>query len=444
MNDTPQTVPKAPAANAPLTDEQRARRQAEAKRAESASSDTRDAGPKVAAKAEPKAQKPAAEPVVQVLPPAPKAKVRKRHWGLLLSFILLVVAPTAGAGWYLWERAADRYVSYVGFSVRKEEVSSASDLLGSISSLSGSSSSDTNILYNFIQSQELVHVIDDKLDLQTLWSKADPDVDPVFAFHAPGSIEDLTRYWGRMVKVYSDSGSGLIDMTVQAFTPQDAQNIAEMIYSESSTMINRLSTIARDDGIEYAKDELNLALENLRLARQKITQFRNRTQIVDPSANIQSQMGLLASLETQLVSTQIDLDILLQTSSDADPRVITATRRLDAIKSRIAEERNKLGFTGENGIDASSGYADIVDEYEGLAIDLTFAEETYAVSRAAYASALAEARRQQRYLAAHVRPTLAETPEHPSRIALLALFGLFAFLLWTLLALVSYAIKDRR
>lgn len=58
MNDSPPKVPKAPGANAPLTDEQRARRQAlrakrqaEAKRAENSNSNTQDAGPKVAAKA---------------------------------------------------------------------------------------------------------------------------------------------------------------------------------------------------------------------------------------------------------------------------------------------------------------------------------------------------------------------------------------------------------
>lgn len=397
-----------------------------------------------AARAKKRAAEP--DPVEQILvhAPAPKAKMRQRHWGLILSFIIFVVAPVSVAGWYLWERAADRYVSYVGFSVRTEEVGSASDLLGNISALSGSSSSDTDILYNFIQSQELIRLIDNELDLRAIWSKADPKVDPIFAYHAPGSIEDLTKYWARMVKVYNDDGSGLIDMTVQAFTPEDATKIAEVIYAESSVMINRLSTIARDDAIGYARDELNVAVENLRKARQQITQFRNRNQIVDPSANIQSQMGLLGSLESQLAETLIDLDILQQTSSDSDPRVVTAKRRFDAITARINEERKKLGFAGGSGEDDGSGFADIVNEYESLAIDLTFAEETYAVSRAAYASALAEARRQKRYLAAHVRPTLAETPEHPQRYALLGLTALFAFMFWTLAVLIAYAIKDRR
>lgn len=385
-----------------------------------------------------KAAEPISEPV-NIAPPAPPARAKRRHWGLLFSFFLFVAGPIAVAGWYLWERAAPRYVSYAGFSVRTEEVGSATDFLGNISALSGSSSSDTDILYNFIRSQEMVRIVDETLDIRALWSKADPDVDPIFAYHAPGNIEDLTAYWGRMVKVYNDDGSGLIDMAVQAFSPQDATRIAEVIYDESSKMINRLSSISRDDAIAYAREELTTAEENLRKARLEITRFRNVNQIVDPSASIQGQAGLLASLEAQLAETLIDLDILKDTARANDPRIVALERRFDAINARIEEERKRVGVN-----DDGDGFADLVDQYESLSIDLKFTEETYTVARAAFASALAEARRQNRYLAAHVRPTSAESAEHPERYSILALVALFAFLAWVLCVLISYAIKDRR
>jgi hypothetical protein len=206
---------------------------------------------------------------------------------VVLSFLLMVVGPIGVAGWYLWERAAPRFVSYSGFSVRTEDMGSATDLLGNISALSGSSSSDTDILYNFIRSQELVRIVDKQLDLRALWSKPDSDVDPIYSYHAPGNIEDLTAYWARMVKVYNDAGSGLIDMAVQAFEPEDATRIAVVIYDESSKMINRLSSIARDDAISFAREELTATESGLRDARL----FRNNNQVVDPSASLQGLGG---------------------------------------------------------------------------------------------------------------------------------------------------------
>ncbi|KIQ71422.1 Capsule polysaccharide export inner-membrane protein (plasmid) [Wenxinia marina DSM 24838] len=364
---------------------------------------------------------------------------------VLLSFVLLVVGPTLVAGWYMWFRAADRYVSTAGFSVRTEEVGSAIELLGGIAQMSGSSSSDTDILYDYIQSQELVRRIDDALDLRAIWSRVPASVDPVFAYDPPGTIEDLTEYWRDMVRVYNDGTTGLLELRVQAFTPEDAQAIAQMIYDMSAQMINELSAIARADATGYAREELDTAVERLKTAREAITQFRNRTQIVDPAASIQSQMGILSSLQAQLAQTLVDLDLLRDTTNEGDPRIAQTENRIAAIESRIAEERNKLGFgTAEGAVNDGTAFADLVGEYERLIVDLQFAEQSYTAALATFDSSVAEARRQSRYLAAHVRPTLAEAPTLPRRLELTLLTALFAFLAWAILVLAAYAIRDRR
>lgn len=380
-------------------------------------------------------------PVI-VAPPVPMARRRARHWALILSFLALVIVPIASSGWYLWTRATDRYVSYAGFSVRTENVSSALDLLGGMAALSGSSSSDTDILYQFIQSHEMVAKVDAALDLQAIWARADPARDPVFAFHPPGTIEDLVDYWGGMVKVYNDSG--LIDLQVEAFSPQDAQSIAAMIYDESSLMINRLSAIAQQDATRYAREERDVAVERLKSAREALTQFRNRTQIVDPAASVEMQMGLLSSLQAQLAATLIDLDILKQTTAESDPRIVQAELRVTVIQARIVQERTKLGIGAGAESVAGDAFADTIGDYERLTVDLEFAQQSYVAALATYDSALSESRRQSRYLAAHVQPTLAEAPEQPRRIELLALVALFSFLIWAILALAAYSLKDRR
>ena len=376
---------------------------------------------------------------------AAPARPRFRHVMLALSFLVLVAGPTLGAAWYMWTRAADRYVSTAGFSVRTEEVGSAIELLGGVAQLSGSSSSDTDILYDYIQSQELVRQVDAVLDLRELWSAVPPEVDPIFAYHPPGTIEDLTDYWNRMVRVYNDGTTGLLELRVQAFTPRDAQTIAQLVYDRSAETINELTAIARADATRYAREELDTAVERLKGAREAITQFRNRTQIVDPAASIQSQMGILSSLQAQLAQSLVDLDLLADSTSQSDPRVSQTESRIAAIEARIAEEQRKLGFgAAEGAVDDGTAFADLVGEYERLVVDLQFAEQSYTAALATYDSAQAEARRQSRYLAAHVRPTLAEASTVPRRLELTLLTALFAFLAWAILALAAYALRDRR
>ena len=400
---------------------------------------------------------PGIRPPVSLPRPAATARARTRHWGVLLSFLLLVVVPTGVTAWYLWERASPRFGSTVGFSVRTEEAPSAMDMLGGIVAMGsgGSSSTDTDILYRYIQSQEIVQTIDADLDLRALWSKGDPERDPVFVYHAPGTIEDLVDYWGRMVAVYNDTTTGLLDVEVQAFAPEDAKAISEAIFQESQRLINELSDIAQADRARLAREELDEALNRLKDARAALTQFRNVNQLVDPAATLQTQMGLMGRLQEQLAETLIELDLLRESASDDDPRVEQALDRVDVIQARIADERAKLGLgrgapteDGETAAEPTpaegEAFADLVGEYERLQVDQEFAQQTYIGARAAYDTALAEGRQQSRYLAAHVQPTLAERAEYPQRWELVLMTALFATLTWMVLTLGAYALRDRR
>lgn len=380
-------------------------------------------------------------PQFRIKPPARPARAHRRHRFLLLTFTLIVMLPVCLSGYYLWERAADQYASNVGFSVRTEEQSSAIELLGGITELSGSSSSDTDILFAYLSSQELVSRIDERVDLRAIWSRVSNRQDPVFAFDPSGTIEDLQAHWDRKISVVYDSGTGLMDLQVLAFDPRDAQMVAQAVLDESAAMINSLSRVAQRDSIRFTEQELSGAVERLKAARRALTQFRNRTQIVDPSIDTQNQMGLLVTLQQQLADALIDSDLLVDTTRQNDPRLTQAKRRIEVIEARIAAERRNLGLGDEGG--SGEAFATLVGEYEGLIVDREFAETAYTAALAAHDSALAEVRKQSRYLAAHVKPTLAQKAEYPQRGLTIAILAVFCFFVWSIFVLVFYSLRDR-
>ncbi|MBU2360642.1 MAG: hypothetical protein KKB02_17190 [Alphaproteobacteria bacterium] len=373
--------------------------------------------------------------------------MRKRHYGMLLSFALFVLLPVGLSGAYLYMRAADQYASTMAFTVRSEEVkSSAADLLGGLGAgiagvSSGEIGADSDILYEFMQSPDIVRRIDDLLDLRGMFSRAHKS-DPVFAFAPGGTIEDLTDYWTRMIQIDYDTVSHLMQVRVLAFSPEDSRAIAENVFSESSRMINELSDIARSDKTRYAQEDLDTAVERLKLAREAVTQFRLQNQIVDVQADIASQMGLLAGLQTQQTTAMIELDLLSDSARPGDPRLEQAQRRLAVIEGRIAEERAKFG-SGVAG-DESSSYGNKVSEYERIAVDREFAERTYVSALSAFDTAKAEASRQSRYLAAYITPTLAQKAEYPQRIKIITGIALFSLLIWIVGSLIFYALRERR
>jgi capsular polysaccharide transport system permease protein len=375
-----------------------------------------------------------------------KARVELRHIVLVASFLLCVLVPATVTGVYLWGWAAPQYASTVGFSVRREEGGSAIDRLAGLTAISGTSSSDTDILFQFLQSQRLVTDLDAQLDLRAIWSK--PESDPWFAFNG-GATEDLVDYWSRMVQVAYDKGSGLIEVRVLAFDPDDATRVAQALFDESARMINELSAIAREDSIRFARIDLDEAIDRLKEAREAVAVFRNRHQLVDPRIDLQNQGGLLGSLQAQLSAALIEYDLLRDTVRADDPRIVQVQRRIEVIETRIADERSKIGLTvpgdtlGLQDPD-SNVFAALVGEFERLTVDLEFAERTYVAALTTYGGALAEARRQSRYLAAYAQPTRAETSRFPERGQLFGLVTLFLFIAWAITALTAYALKYQR
>jgi len=374
--------------------------------------------------------------------PARQSFARLRHVLVALSFVIFVVVPSGISGVYLWAVAVDQYASSVGFSVRREDAGSPTDVLRGLTSFSGSSSTDTDILFEYLQSQRLVSEMDSEIGLRARWSK--PEKDPVFAIEADASIEDLMGHWERMVRVAYGTGAGLIEVEVRAFAPGDATLIAQTLFAKSSEMINDLSAVAREDGIRYNKEELEQAENRLRDAREKLTRFRNVNQIVDPELDLRSQAGLLAKLQEQKAAALIDIDLLSMTMTDTDPRIEQARRRLEVIDARISQERLKLGGSGQLPQEGNQGFANIIGEYELLVVDREFAQQAYISARASYDSALSEARRKSRYLAAYMEPTQAQTAAYPERLTLQVVITLFLFLIWGIGVLIYYSVKDRR
>ncbi|WP_228028766.1 sugar transporter [Donghicola mangrovi] len=376
--------------------------------------------------------------------PLPRAAhMKKRHWGLIFSFFLIVIAPMVALNGYLWTVAKDQYASITGFTVRSQESSGASDLLGGLASFAGTSAaSDSDILFEFIQSQEMVEAVQARVDLRAHYSQPWSE-DKMFALWPDATMEQLVWYWSRIVKISYDSGSGLIEVQATGFDPKTAQDVTTAIVEESQTRINALNEQARLDATRYADSDLQIALERLKSAREALTQYRTRTQIVDPTADIQGRMGVMNNLQQQLAQALIEYDILIGSVGDNDPRVKKAMQRIDVIKERIRSERQNLTGSHSDTAAAGSDYPALLSEYERLNVDLEYAEQTYRAALTAVDVARENATRQSRYLATYIRPTLAQEAEYPRRFVIGGLVGFFLLLAWSIMALIYYSIRDR-
>ncbi|MDA9224107.1 hypothetical protein N9P17_04285 [Tateyamaria sp.] len=372
--------------------------------------------------------------------PVTPAKIGKRQIGMILSFLLIVLIPTSLTVFYFYTFVHDQYSSQVSFSIRSEDSSTSPfAALSSLGQTSSGTATDASILNEYLDSQKLVKDVSLLIDLKAIYTK--PKGDPYFSFDAAKPLEDLVSYFQNMNYVVFDEINGLLNITSFAFDPNDARKIANAIMISSRDLVDHLSRVAQEDTTKLAKFELNQAEKRLFEAQVELNMLRGREQMIDPKANLSSQMGVLAALQKQLANSLVEFDLLIETSQKNDPRITAIKQTIEVIENRILEEKEKIGKLTSNG---TRSLAVVVGEFEELLMARDFSEKAYLSAFASYESAQAEARRKSKYLVAHVPPTLAESSQYPNKILwILSVLGSL-FLFWTILMLTVNALIDRR
>lgn len=361
-------------------------------------------------------------------------RVRPRHRSLVWAFIIVVLAPTALAAVYLFAFASDRYASHAGFSVRSEETVGQADLLQGLTSLSGGSKTDVAMVHRFLESPEIVATLSESMDLNDLLSP--PAFDPAF-MRSPNTFERLTNRWRRLITLSYDSRTGLVSTRVNAFSPEDATRVNEAMLNEAAMMLSRLSAKSREESTALAREELTAARDRLQAARIGMTEFRASTRTVDPASDLEGQLSVMASLQSQMVEAQIALNLLLESSNHNDPRLVTAQNRVAVIASLLEDERTKFGSD-------RGGFVSRSAEYESLLVELEYAQSQYLSARKALDLALVQAQKSSRYLAVHIQPTRPQTPDLSGRWNLLVLLTLGLIGIWAILTLGFYGARGQR
>lgn len=354
---------------------------------------------------------------------------------------MMVLLPVTLVSGYVVFAAQDQYASRAGLTIRQDDSASASDLLGGMSQLlSGAGGSHADLLFEFLHSQELVLQVDEALDLRAHYARHWPR-DPVFALPPEGSVDQLVRFWQRILRVSFDRNTGLLLVEARANDPVFAREIILALVAASEAMINQLNLQARADRMRLAEADLQQAVTRLRTAREALAAFRARTQIVDPDADIQGRMGVLNNLQQQLAQALVEHDLLALITDANDPRLRQSARRVDVIRARINEER--ATFARQDETLAETDYPRLIAQFESLSVELEIAQQGYGAALRALDLARSNAERQSLFVALFIRPTLSQDPAYPQRLLLIGLTALVSLLVWAFAALGYYSLRDR-
>ncbi|WP_208179554.1 RkpR, polysaccharide export protein [Sinorhizobium medicae] len=372
-------------------------------------------------------------------------KLRWRHAIIGGTFLGLVAVPATLASLYMAFIAADQYHSTTSFAVRSIEGGVSSDILGMFTQASGGSTvSDSYILMDYILSERMAADADRRFKLEDVY--AAPGLDYFYGIGSELPIEDKLDYWRDMVNVNFDHASGIMQVTVKAFEPQQAREIAKFIVDQSDNLVNSLSLSARNDVLRAAQDEVLAGEARLSKARAALRNYRDKSQEISPEEGAKLAVQLIGSLEQQLTQLNADLATAKSQMSEDTPRIRVLKTRIESLEQQLDVERQRLG-AGEKstaGNDPNSpDVAGRIAEFEELETEREFAERAYTAALGSLEKARIDANNRQRYLALFIEPTLSELAQYPARLLNSFLVMLGLLFAWGIGVMGYYNIRDR-
>jgi capsular polysaccharide transport system permease protein len=324
--------------------------------------------------------------------------------------VLLLSLPTIIAVIYFLGIAVSRYESVSTFVVRSPSAAQMSELANLVQG-SGvvSSADDAYIVNEYMASRDAMHDLianNGLLEAFSHWG-FDPLWAPSGTFWFKND-ERLYRYYQNFVSVEYNATTGISALHLQAFRPDDAQRIAAALLQKSEALLNRMNERAQNDAIASAQKEVNLARENALGELQKVTDFRNREAVIDPTLQSTVVLDTMAGLTVQVAEANAQLAELLKSSPES-PQIGALRLRVNALDEQIAKERAQFGGN-------ASSLAPRIAEYERLTLEREFAARAFLSALNTLESAKVDAQRRRTYLEQVARPNLPDYAGYPFRL----------------------------
>ena len=344
------------------------------------------------------------------------------------TFIGIVAVPSLVFAGYLYLVATPQYTAEARFTVRgglPPSMSNTGQLAGAPTMLI---IQDTQVLLQFIRSRAMVESLDRSIDYQSLFQ--DPSVDWLSRLQSHQAIEKVVDYWKKHVALSVELPSGIVLLTVRAFSPDDAVKIANSVLEASEQLVNQMNDKMREDAVKLAQSERQKAEANLATTRANLERARNQEGILSASDASKSVTKLVEKVESERIKMQQEYDSQrhyvrgdapqlrnLQTKIDA------AQKEIDALKAQVTRSPTSAG--GVKPVLSGS-----MTRLDAANLDNGIAEKIYGLSLAALEQAHLASEGKLMYINTFVQPVAAQQSEYPKRILDLLIFAGAAIGIW--------------
>ncbi len=279
--------------------------------------------------------------------------------------------------------------------------------MASIFLKTSSSNNDIYIIDDYIKSLDLVRAIDKTLNIIGHYSNNEHDIISRLC-HEP-TQDELITYWRRLITPELDPDTGIINLSVRAYTPEMAQKLSQAILSASEALVNAMNERARLDAVKLAREEVGRAEERVRNAQIAMRKFRDNHTMFDPKMTAEGLQSLVSSLEAEATTLRTQISEAKSYMNVDAPLLKSLNQRLAAVEKQLQEE--KLRVAGQSSEPGNLNA--LVADYEDLTMEAEFAQKQLVSAMTSLEQSRIQQMAQSRYVVAYQQPTLPDESLYP-------------------------------
>lgn len=330
-------------------------------------------------------------------------------------FFAMVLVPNLVVSIYFGLIASDQYLSEAEFTVSSGAIPKM-DNLGSVTGVPPVLIvQDTQVVTSYIESRAMVEKLEHMVRLRDAYSSK--SIDWWARFRKDKPIEKFVDYWQKMSDTSIAFPSGIVTLTVRAFSPTDAKSIADAVVKQSENLINDLNDRMRNDTVLVSERDMERAAQDLGRARIQMELERNAEGVIDIGQTSTALTDLISGLNGDLLKAQQGYQTELRYVTADAPQMKVLSSRITAMQSQLEQLKAQLTTQSEQNVSATADKAlsGKMTKFAELDLNERIAEKRYALSVATVEAARMMSERKMLYLHEIVAPALPQDSAYPTR-----------------------------
>lgn len=355
----------------------------------------------------------------------PQLSERLFTLAIILITVLYLIIPNVLSIFYFSYLASDQYQTEARFTVRSSTPAIGKDQMAKVTGIPKAKIvQDTQMVTNYIESRDMLELLEEEVGLRAIYS--DPAIDIWARLPEDATIEDRLDYWQDMVTTVINPSSGIVTVTVRAFTPETSYRILEKVVSASEVMVNRVNDRMWNDVTATTRANLDAATVQLRKAREELQAARNRSGVLTVEGSSQILSNLISTVEGERLKLQQRYDSQIVSVSKNAPQMRVLLRDIRSKEDQVAQLRAQLA--GEAAKDAN--LADVQLDFSQLQLVESLAVQQFSSSVKAFEQVQFTSRQQLLYLDTFLKPRPPEEAEYPRRLLWITGIVIASLIVW--------------